>query len=347
MLVSDPLLPRIVAFIQEFPNYLQTIAHCARKTELALWQALFAVTGHPRELFEKCIRDGQLETAVSFLIILQNMESSSASQEHATILLEEALSKRQWLIARDIVRFLRAIDPSDIDGSPRTPPCQKTHRNVANVVSRIPTRISTDNSDETDSFVFGSYSAPGLITRPRFSQQEMVGSGAVGRKDSSGHAASKKVQKMSSSDAPLSPGIVAGVVSTYLDDVLNRHAAHLLEDCSIRDLGLITRPRFSQQEMVGSGAVGRKDSSGHAASKKVQKMSSSDAPLSPGIVAGVVSTYLDDVLNRHAAHLLEDCSIRDLALSVSTCNTYVPDDTLIAISNPSTPIEEREGILFF
>ncbi|VDK28571.1 unnamed protein product, partial [Gongylonema pulchrum] len=83
--------------------------------------------------------------------------------EHATILLEEALSKRQWLIARDIVRFLRAIDPSDIDGSPRTPPCQKTHRNVANVVSRIPTRISTDNSDETDSFVFGSYSAPGAF----------------------------------------------------------------------------------------------------------------------------------------------------------------------------------------
>lgn len=71
----------MVAFIQEFPNYLQTIAHCARKTELALWPALFAVTGHPRELFEKCISDGQLETAVSFLIILQNMESSTASQE--------------------------------------------------------------------------------------------------------------------------------------------------------------------------------------------------------------------------------------------------------------------------
>uniref|UniRef100_A0A915Q7R5 Protein RIC1 homolog n=1 Tax=Setaria digitata TaxID=48799 RepID=A0A915Q7R5_9BILA len=231
--IPDPLLPRVVAFIQEFPNYLQTIAHCARKTELALWPALFAVTGHPRELFEKCISDGQLETAVSFLIILQNMESSSASQEHATILLGEALSKRQWLTARDIVRFLRAIDPSDIDDPSRTPPCQKPHRNVVNVVSRIPTCMSTNDSEETDSFVFGSYTAPGMIKRPRPSQQDGGCNSPPGRKESTG----KKVLRISSSDAPLSPTNVSGSVATYLDDVLNQHATHLLEDCSIQDLG--------------------------------------------------------------------------------------------------------------
>jgi hypothetical protein len=71
----------VIAFIQEFPEFLQTVAHCARKTELALWHALFAVTGHPRELFDVCIRDGQLETAASFLIVLQNMETSLASRE--------------------------------------------------------------------------------------------------------------------------------------------------------------------------------------------------------------------------------------------------------------------------
>ncbi|MCP9261481.1 Protein RIC1 [Dirofilaria immitis] len=157
--IPDPLLPRIVAFIQEFPNYLQTIAHCARKTELSLWPALFAVTGHPGELFEKCISDGKLETAVSFLIILQNMESNSASEEHAAILLEEALSKRQWLTARDIVRFLRAIDPSDIDDLSRISSCQKSHRNI----SKIPTCMSTNDNEETDSFVFGNYTAPGMI----------------------------------------------------------------------------------------------------------------------------------------------------------------------------------------
>uniref|UniRef100_A0A0R3RI92 Protein RIC1 homolog n=1 Tax=Elaeophora elaphi TaxID=1147741 RepID=A0A0R3RI92_9BILA len=231
--IPDPLLPRVVAFIQEFPNYLQTIAHCARKTELALWPALFSVTGHPRELFEKCISDGQLETAVSFLIILQNMESSSASQEHATVLLEEALSKRQWLTARDIVRFLRAIDPSDIDDPLRTSPCQKPHRNVVNVVSRIPTCMSRNDSEETDSFVFGSYTAPGMIKRPRMSQPDGRCSSPSGRRDSAG----KKAVKTGSFDASSSPGSTSGSMSTYLDDVLDQHAVHLLEDCSIQDLG--------------------------------------------------------------------------------------------------------------
>lgn len=76
-------------------------------------------------------------------------------------MLEEALVKRQWLIASDIVRFLRAIHPSDIDSPPRTPLCQRPHQNVS-AATRRSALVSSKVTDETDPFVFGNYAAPGI-----------------------------------------------------------------------------------------------------------------------------------------------------------------------------------------
>ena len=69
--LPDALLPSVVDFIKEFPNYLQTIVGCSRKSEIALWHHLFTAAGNPRDLYMECIRKGHLDTATNYLVILQ------------------------------------------------------------------------------------------------------------------------------------------------------------------------------------------------------------------------------------------------------------------------------------
>lgn len=116
--IPDAQLPSIIEFVHEFPVYLQTVVQCARKTEIALWAYLFSAAGKPKELFQECLQRKMLDTAASYLIILQNLESSTVSRQLATQLLDTALHQERWDLARDLVRFLRAIDPNDVD-SPR------------------------------------------------------------------------------------------------------------------------------------------------------------------------------------------------------------------------------------
>ncbi|XP_048483589.1 guanine nucleotide exchange factor subunit Rich [Plutella xylostella] len=116
--IPDAQLPSVIEFVHEFPVYLQTVVQCARKTEIALWAYLFSAAGKPKELFQECLQRKMLDTAASYLIILQNLESSAVSRQLAIQLLDTALQHERWDLARDLVRFLSAIDPNDVD-SPR------------------------------------------------------------------------------------------------------------------------------------------------------------------------------------------------------------------------------------
>ncbi|CAL1266198.1 unnamed protein product [Larinioides sclopetarius] len=230
--IPDALLPRVIDFIQEFPVFLQTVVQCARKTELALWPYLFSAVGNPRNLFQACLNQGQLETAASYLIILQNLELSSISQQHATLLLDSALEAGKWELANELVRFLKAIDPSDNEPVPRsfippnkyglphsTPPCSPTEDDL--------------------SFVLGTVS----LTRGR-SQSTTVSQKLA----SAMHDKSSRVQHQDIARTISDPHIIPrrrrisdhkdkGSEEFFIDTLLTQHAQKLLSSGKLKDLG--------------------------------------------------------------------------------------------------------------
>ena len=68
------MLPLVIDFLDHFPESLDVVVGCARKTEVERWGLLFDVVGKPRELFERCLMDGMLKTAAGYLLVLQNLE---------------------------------------------------------------------------------------------------------------------------------------------------------------------------------------------------------------------------------------------------------------------------------
>jgi hypothetical protein len=119
--LPDPLLPQVVQFIKHFPQFHTTVSSCARKTEVALWRYLFAAVGKPRDLFEVCIKSGNLATAATYLIIIQNLETSAVSKKLATRLLESALEAGVWGLANNLVRYLQAIGGGEVSlATPKT-----------------------------------------------------------------------------------------------------------------------------------------------------------------------------------------------------------------------------------
>lgn len=107
---SDLQLESAIKLVKKFPQALQVIVNCARKSEMTLWRSFFDVASDPKLLYQESIDMGDFQTATSYLIIIQTLESSKVSAELATKLFECALQSNDFETASELYRFLRKID---------------------------------------------------------------------------------------------------------------------------------------------------------------------------------------------------------------------------------------------
>lgn len=202
--IPDPLLPTVAKFITEFPLFLQTVVHCARKTEYALWNYLFAAVGNPKDLFEECLMAQDLDTAASYLIILQNMEVPAVSRQHATLLFNTALEQGKWDLCRHMIRFLKAIGSGESETPPSTPTTQEPSSSGGFEFFR---NRSISLSQSAENVPPGKFSLQKTLSMP---------SGPSGKRWSKDSDCAENM---------------------YIDMMLWRHARRLLEDVRLKDLG--------------------------------------------------------------------------------------------------------------
>ncbi|KAI9814375.1 MAG: hypothetical protein M1827_003230 [Pycnora praestabilis] len=109
---EQALLPSVLAFLSSFPQYLDILVQCTRKTEVRSWRTLFAYLPPPQELFEESLQKGALKTAGGYLLILHTFEELSSSSQQLVRLLRRAKEEGDWELCKELARFLTALDES-------------------------------------------------------------------------------------------------------------------------------------------------------------------------------------------------------------------------------------------
>ena len=107
---EESLLSSVIAFLSSFPDYLDIIVQCTRKTEVRSWRTLFAHLPSPKALFDLCLEQEMLKTAGGYLLILQTLEDSGSSSEQCFKLLQQAQKAADWDLCTELARFLMALD---------------------------------------------------------------------------------------------------------------------------------------------------------------------------------------------------------------------------------------------
>lgn len=106
------LLPVVLSFLSSFPQYLDIIVQCTRKTEVRSWRTLFTYLPPPQELFQESLDKGLLKTAGGYLLILHAFEEVNTSSEQLVRLFTKAKEEEDWELCKELARFLTALDES-------------------------------------------------------------------------------------------------------------------------------------------------------------------------------------------------------------------------------------------
>jgi len=227
--IPDALLPSIVDFIRSFPVYRETVVRCTRKTEVALWPYLFAAVGSAKELFVECMSKDELNVAASYLIVLQSLEPPSAAKQHATQLLDAALDHGAWELAKDLSRFLRAIDPDECEEvmSPRN-------------VTMLPSFPSPAQAGEEDlSLVLGTLVVPRSRSISTNTTNKLGSAAAtVAEHQTLNRSMSEKTARLRKASTSSSPNTSKDGTAEefFIDTIFARHARKLLSAGKLADL---------------------------------------------------------------------------------------------------------------
>ena len=109
---DNALLPAVLSFLSSFPEYLEVVVQCTRKTELRSWRTLFAHLPPPQELFEASLEHGALKTAAGYLLVLHTLTDVHITSPQVIRLLRAAREAQDWELCKELARFLMSLDES-------------------------------------------------------------------------------------------------------------------------------------------------------------------------------------------------------------------------------------------
>jgi hypothetical protein len=108
--LEQALLPSVLSFLSSFPQYLDIVVQCTRKTEVRSWRTLFSNLPPPEELFEESLQKGNLKTAGGYLLVLHTFEELRPTGDQVVRLLQRAKDEQDWELCKELARFLMALD---------------------------------------------------------------------------------------------------------------------------------------------------------------------------------------------------------------------------------------------